>query len=222
MSDTRQPGNRLKAYRTGRGWTQAELAGRAGVSRAAVSAIEVNRLVPSVAAALALAAALGCTVEELFGSPGPAEADPVWAFPPASLPCRYWEARVGGRPVLFPVEGTPSGAPAHDGIFDGERLTRRSETDPEATLVLACCDPAAGLLATQVARASGVRVLVLPRSSRQALNLLGQGLVHVAGVHLAGAGRGEDNADAVPPGTEPARAGTCARCRGPPGGRRPR
>jgi DNA-binding XRE family transcriptional regulator len=44
-----------------------ELAGRAGISRAAVSAIEGDRLSPSVTTALALAAVLDCSVEELFG-----------------------------------------------------------------------------------------------------------------------------------------------------------
>ena len=59
--------NLVKLYRRQRGWSQAELARRAGVSRTAVSVVEVNRLVPSVAAALSLASAFGCTVEGLFG-----------------------------------------------------------------------------------------------------------------------------------------------------------
>ena len=46
----------------------------AGISRAAVSAIEIKRIVPSVAAALALASCLGSTVEQLFG-PAPRPPD---------------------------------------------------------------------------------------------------------------------------------------------------
>src|SRR5262249_10895464 len=57
--------------------------------------------------------------------------------------------------------------------------------EPATTLVVACCDPAAGLLAAEYARCSGFRLLALHRSSRQALALLGQGLIHVAGVHFA-------------------------------------
>jgi molybdate-binding protein len=60
--------------------------------------------------------------------------------------------------------------------------------------VLAGCDPAAGLLATEYARASGLRLLVLQRSSREALDLLCQGLVHVAGTHLATVEKPDGNA----------------------------
>src|SRR5262249_57040753 len=94
--------------RAPRGWSQAELAQRPGISRTAVSAIEVERLVPSVAAALALAAALGCTVEDLFGAAG-RSADPVWAWPPGRTPCRYWQAQARGAVLPFPVEAHPPG-----------------------------------------------------------------------------------------------------------------
>jgi molybdate-binding protein len=52
-------------------------------------------------------------------------------------------------------------------------------------LVVACCDPAAALLATEFNRLKDLRVIILHRSSRQALALLAQGLIHVAGVHLS-------------------------------------
>ncbi|MGO8749094.1 MAG: helix-turn-helix transcriptional regulator [Thermoguttaceae bacterium] len=58
--------NRVRTCRTARGWSQDELATRAGISRARVSAIETGRSVPSTVAALALAAALDCHVEDLF------------------------------------------------------------------------------------------------------------------------------------------------------------
>ncbi len=61
--------NHVRAFRLERGWSQAELAQRSGISRTAVSAIEIQRLTPSVSAALALAAALECRVEDLFGTP---------------------------------------------------------------------------------------------------------------------------------------------------------
>src|SRR5262245_15548012 len=109
--------NRVKVFRHRHGWSQAELARRAGISRAAVSAIEIDRLVPSVAAALSLAAAFGCTVEDLFGLAPHGQAEPEWAWPPASAPCRYWLAQVGGRVLRYPVEATPAGVVAHDGLF---------------------------------------------------------------------------------------------------------
>jgi molybdate-binding protein/DNA-binding XRE family transcriptional regulator len=189
--------NLVKAYRQQRGWSQAELALRAHISRTAVSAVETNRLLPSVAAALSLARVLGCTVEALFPV-GPAEdAEPVWAWPPARTPCRYWEALVGGRILRYPAEATAAGVVAHDGVFQENTFLPSGAAEPRTTLVVACCDPAAGLLAAEYARACGFRLLPLHRSSRTALTLLGQGLVHAAGVHFATAEEPDANAQAV-------------------------
>ena len=58
--------NRLRAYRSQRGLTQAELAARIGVSRKTINTIENAVFVPSTVLALRLAGALGATVEELF------------------------------------------------------------------------------------------------------------------------------------------------------------
>jgi molybdate-binding protein len=62
---------------------------------------------------------------------------------------------------------------------------------------MATCDPSVGLLAAVLARSFGVRLLPLPRPSRSALELLGQGLVHVAGVHLSRADDADGNARIV-------------------------
>jgi molybdate-binding protein/DNA-binding XRE family transcriptional regulator len=184
MSEREPAKNRVKTYRRQRGWSQAELAQRAGVSRAAVSAIEVERLVPSVAAALALAAVLDCRVEDLFGASSPA-VEKCWAWLPNGDSCRFWHARVGDRIVAFPVEALGGIVVPHDGIFENGAWRWNGVVAPEDTLVLAGCDPAASLLATEYARASGFRLLVLQRSSRGALELLRQGLVHLAGTHFA-------------------------------------
>jgi molybdate-binding protein/transcriptional regulator with XRE-family HTH domain len=188
--------NLVRTLRQQRGWSQAELAHRAGISRAAVSAIEIDRLVPSVAAALALAAALGCAVEDLFGLAPKEQAEPEWAWPPAATPCRYWLAQVGRRALRYPVEATAAGVVAHDGVARGTTLVPSGEPDTSTTLVLACCDPAAGLLASACAK-RGFRLIVLPRSSRQAMTLLGQGLVHAAGVHFATDDEPDGNARTV-------------------------
>jgi putative molybdopterin biosynthesis protein len=58
---------------------------------------------------------------------------------------------------------------------------------------MAGCDPAAGLLANELARTSGFRLLVLHRSSSHALDLLRRGLVDVAGLHLATAKNEDGN-----------------------------
>lgn len=187
----------MRECRQGRGWSQADLARRAGLSRAGVSAIETDRLVPSVSTALALAAAFDCQVEALFGSGTGGRAEHEWAWPPAQSPCRYWLAEVRGRTLRYPAEATAAGVSAHDGVFRAGAAFPAADADPAATLVLASCDPAAGLLAAEYARASGYRLLALPRSGRQALALLGRGLVHVAGVHFATGGTSAGNERAV-------------------------
>lgn len=184
--------NTVRNRRIARGWSQQELAERAGVARASISAIEIERLVPSTSAALALAAALDCKVEDLFQLSGADRAAPEWAWQPKSLPTRYWQATVRDRPLVFPQEASFVGTMPHDGVaYDivtgGDRLESRVDSAP-TTLVMACCDPAVGLLAGELSRQAGVRLLPLVRSSRQALALLKQGLVHMAGLHLGPAG----------------------------------
>ena len=59
-------GNRLKEARGKLGWTQAELAVRAGVSRKTINTVENGVFTPSTILALALARELGESVEDLF------------------------------------------------------------------------------------------------------------------------------------------------------------
>ncbi len=176
----------VSAVRRERGWSQQELAAKSGVSRAEISAVETSRQAPSTVTALRLAAVLGRTVEELFtlapsGEPG--ENAPTWAWAPEREVGRFWEARVGARRLLFPVEPTAQGSLPHDGCFGPEGLVRRRWAEPERTLVLAGCDPAVGLLAAELARRHGIRLLPLTRGSREALELLKRGVVHAAGLH---------------------------------------
>ena len=147
--------NDVRLIRTRLGWSQGELARRSGLSRAGISALETSRLVPSTAAALALAAALGCTVEALFRLPGAAAADAraTWAWPPdLTGSCRYWRAEISGRLLLYPVEVSPLGLLPHDGIAQNAEFRDHPGIDPARTLVLASCDPAVGLLAAELAR----------------------------------------------------------------------
>ncbi|HEX7048795.1 MAG TPA: substrate-binding domain-containing protein, partial [Longimicrobiales bacterium] len=256
MSDPRIE-TRVREARGRRGWSQEMLAARAGISRAAVSAIETGRVVPSTAAALALAAALECRVEELFRLDAARGEDAVtWAWAPGGGAQRFWLAEVGGRLLHYPVETTAAGLLPHDGVVvvggaegvagpvgasgtvgtagtaGGGRAagagraassdvtaaaraatevrvgsTARAASpwgvpaaaragamprpDPRRTLVVAGCDPAAGLLATLLGNAAGVRVLPFVRSSGRSLELLRDGRIHVAGVHL-GAGPEEN------------------------------
>jgi molybdate-binding protein/DNA-binding XRE family transcriptional regulator len=201
--------NEVRAFRSRLGWSQQELAARTGLSRAGISAIETGRLVPSTAAALGLAAALGCTVEVLFRLSGKGTSldRSEWAWPSPSGTVRYWRAEVGGRRYLYPVEVSSLGLLPHDGTWRGGVLHEHPRDDPARTLVLACCDPAVSLLAAELARQADLRLVVLPRSSRAALELLARGLVHAAGVHLARSDEADGNADPVRTclGAEPGR-----------------
>ena len=58
--------NTLKAERAARGWTQADLAARVGVSRKTINTIENGVFMPSTITALKIAEALGRQVEQLF------------------------------------------------------------------------------------------------------------------------------------------------------------
>ncbi len=98
--------------------------------------------------------------------------------------------------MLYPANALADVTIAHDGILDGDVLRSAPRCGAERTLVMACCDPAVGLLAQELAERSQVRLLVIPRSSGQALEMLRDGLVHVAGLHLSHAER-DGNAAAV-------------------------
>jgi molybdate-binding protein/DNA-binding XRE family transcriptional regulator len=170
------------------GWTQAELADRTGLSRAGISAIESGRLVPSTAAALAIAAVFGCRVEDLFSIDDESTA-PVrqltWAWSPFAGDQRYWVGRVGDRDLAYPAGAGTISLVEHDASAYECVPRIPQEVDPSRTLVLASCDPAAQLFAAQYQAATPFRMLLVRRSSSAALDLLGRRLVHVAGVHLA-------------------------------------
>lgn len=197
MAESNELHNRVRTRRLERGWSQLELAERAGISRTAVSAIEGNRLVPSVAAALSLARAFRCTVEELFGLPGESQNSPLWAWQPSQFPSRFWQAQVGDRTLRYPVEATGHGVIPHDGMIHRQKIEETCEISAPETLVMACCDPAVGLLVQHFAASTGFRLLAFSRSSQQSLDLLKQGLVHVAGLHLATADRPQRNREIV-------------------------
>ncbi|WP_144122941.1 helix-turn-helix transcriptional regulator [Catellatospora sichuanensis] len=58
--------NRITDLRAERGWTQADLAQRAGVSRQTINAIETGKFDPSLPLAFRLAKLFELRIEELF------------------------------------------------------------------------------------------------------------------------------------------------------------
>ncbi|MCW5556853.1 MAG: helix-turn-helix domain-containing protein [Verrucomicrobiae bacterium] len=181
------------------GWSQAELARRAAIPRTTLSAIEGDRLTPSVRTALCLSHVLDCSVEELFGDAGAEDSASMvqWAWTPRCEPSRYWEAEVSGRRWWYPAECLGANGLQHDGVWDGKRGGAADASLAMSTLVMATCDPAAGLTAREYARASGYRLLVFSRGGCEALDLLKRGLVHVAGVHRSTPEHPDRNAEMV-------------------------
>lgn len=69
----------LLSRRAALGWSQAVLAGRLGVSRQTVVAIEHGRLDPSLPLAFRIAALFGCRIEDVFAPDGADASQPAAA-----------------------------------------------------------------------------------------------------------------------------------------------
>ena len=208
MTEISQPdGARLRLARQARGLSQQQLAGVAGVTRQAVSAVESGHSDPSLRVALGLARALGMTVEELFG-PGDL-GDPVLAQPVAAVNgpgSRVALATVGDTFVALPLHAdtaarlgfSPAGGlavgspPVPAGVSRGGRepwnlVPVRPIGPPRPTVVVAGCDPALPLLETPLALLDPPLAFAWwPCGSGEALRLAAAGLVHAAGVHRVG------------------------------------
>jgi molybdate-binding protein/DNA-binding XRE family transcriptional regulator len=211
MTESPQPGGtRLRLARQARGLSQQQLAGVAGVTRQAVSAVESGHSDPSLRVALALARSLGMTVEELFG-PGDL-GDPVLARPvaPVSGPgSRVALAAVGDTFVALPLDsdtvarlgfGAAGGLMAGEDQSHGAQVAVRPIGPPRPTVVVAGCDPALPLLETPLALLDPPLAFAWwPCGSGEALRLAAAGLVHAAGVHRAGP---RDDVANIPGGAE--------------------
>lgn len=62
--------NRLRVLRAERGWSQAELAARLGVSRQTVNAIETGKYDPSLPLAFRIAEVFAGSIEDVFSPNG--------------------------------------------------------------------------------------------------------------------------------------------------------
>ena len=189
-------GTVLRLARQARGFSQQQLAGMAGVSRQAVSAVESGLSDPSLRVALALARALGMTVEEVFGPGIPAS--PVSARPVAPLDdetARVTLAPMGDAFVALPLAGAlgqqgrvPPGRRPRLRRRRRRRGTRCSRSGcPGRRWWWPGCDPAMPLLETPLGLLDPpVALSWWPCPSEEALRLAADGLVHVAGAHLRG------------------------------------
>ncbi|MDE3235491.1 MAG: helix-turn-helix transcriptional regulator [Bacteroidota bacterium] len=58
--------NTIKVERAKKNWTQEDLAGKIGISRQSVNAIETGKFIPSTVLALKMAKVFGTNVESIF------------------------------------------------------------------------------------------------------------------------------------------------------------
>lgn len=175
-------GARVHRARTSAGLSQAELAERAGVSRQALGALEHGRHLPRIDAAVALARALGTSVEALVGAGSVLARHVLFRPLPDRTPVRA--ARVGERVVAVevPADGSGEAWAAPDGVVhDGGVLPL--DTAELDGFVLVGCDPALGVMADLAPRAGPGRLLVVSASSAAATRALTAGRAHAAVVH---------------------------------------
>src|SRR5918999_2570036 len=176
---------RMRDLRQSLGMSQANVAAAAGLSRQLVGAVESGRHAPSVHAALALAAVLGTTVEDLFSPPASEGALVAVGDRPTEEGAPVVATKVGDRLcyATLPHRGATGAAwLAADGTYHGEEI--RLFPGANATgAVVAGCDPALGLAAGMLPPTGPRRVLALQASSGRAAVGLGCGRLHGALVH---------------------------------------
>ncbi len=188
----------LGQLRQKRGFSAIQLAQIAGVSRQTIYAIEAGTYVPNTAVALRLARALDTKVEDLFTLPdeGPAPAlpteeavllsgsDPLQPGQTVQL-CRVDDRLIASPPLpvqwYFPASDavvshkSAGGKAKVEVLHAGEEFRNR--------ILVAGCDPGMSVLARHV-RAAGLELVLAHRNSSQALKLLKEGSIHIAGTHL--------------------------------------
>lgn len=205
--------NRLRSCRIEKGFSQSELASRAGITRQAVSSIESNLYLPTTAVALRLASVLACRVEDLFSlaqTEDIIEATLVGHLPQTEArtqSIRVKVSTIGKRTVARPVADLGGQlsfvVPADGYIFDTSGRPSRTTVrvklsrDREAIqqeISVAGCDPAIFLAGEHLRRHKDQTTVVgWPMGSMAALQALQRGEVHVAGLHLFDPITGESN-----------------------------
>ena len=215
MSPLRTPGtagaieNRLRSFRVAEGLSQGALAGKAGITRQAIYAIEANHYLPTTAVALRLAHALRVRVEDLFRLEPSGEVIQGEWVGPGPIPrgvepgVRVKVAQVRNKLLVRPVADLGevlSYAVAADGLLlPSPQKARARPSLPkhvqvrllqdrqgvEGTVVVAGCDPAMFLLSDYLRRRKDrASVVGWTMGSLAALEALKRGEVHIAGLHI--------------------------------------
>ena len=191
-----------------RGLSAIHLAKTAGVTRQTIYAIEAGTYVPNTLVALRLARALDAKVEDLFllqdEAPAPdLRAEEVLLLPGSGDPqpgqpvqlCQVDKRTIAAPPSPLPWYFPPSDAVIvneHSGNGKVKVQIFHSDGEAQNKILLAGCDPGISVLTRHV-QAAGVDMAVAHRNSSQALALLKEGYVHIAGTHLRDEASGESN-----------------------------
>ena len=201
--------NLLSQIRQKRGYSAAALASKIGVSRQTIYAMEAGSYVPNTLVALKLARVLEVTVEELFrlqdASPLRSITKEVDVLPGGQtvepgLPvqiCQVDKRTLGVSPSPVAWYLPPADAVVVDSAEKGGHRRARVQTFQDTEqfgnrLLIAGCDPAMSVLARHLQKAS-IELVLAHRNSSQALELLRDGCVHIAGSHLRDEATGESN-----------------------------
>jgi molybdate-binding protein/DNA-binding XRE family transcriptional regulator len=198
----------LGALRRKRGLSAIHLAATVGVSRQTIHAMEAGTYVPNTAVALRLARALDTTVEALFtlgdSVPSPKLRSELATLLPGSPTVQEGQTvqlcRVDKRLMASAPSPVPWYFPATDAVIadkPGHEGKTRVQIFQEADtftnrILVAGCDPGISVLSRHV-QAAGIELVLAHRNSSQALSLLKEGCVHVAGTHLRDEASGESN-----------------------------
>jgi putative molybdopterin biosynthesis protein len=200
-------------WRTQKGFSQSELAARAGITRQAVSSIESHLYLPTTAVALHLASVLACRVEDLFSLEKTEDivvGKLIGHLPQRDVkasPVRVKVSTVSSKTVVRPVTGlgemlsftVPADGYAVEahGQTSGAMVRVKLSCDRQAieqAISVAGCDPAIFLAGEHMRRRKDqTSVVGWTMGSMAALRALQQGEVHVAGLHLLDPATGESN-----------------------------
>jgi molybdate-binding protein/DNA-binding XRE family transcriptional regulator len=202
----------LAEFRRKRGLSAIHLAAAAGISRQTIYAMEAGTYTPNTAVALKLARALDTTVEELFTLEEAASGRRLRAEQATLLAgsggVRTGQAvqlcRVDRRLMACPPSPAPLYLPIADAVIAGSSAPRGkagvrifdADADFRSRLLVAGCDPGISILARHV-QSAGVELVLAHRNSSQALSLLKDGSVHIAGTHPKDEASGESNVPAI-------------------------
>jgi molybdate-binding protein/DNA-binding XRE family transcriptional regulator len=202
--------NNLAQIRAKRGISAVQLAGAIGCSRQAIYAIEAGTYMPNALVALRLADVLGVKMEDLFSLEK--ETSKGVRTEEVELLSEDWNprngqpvqlCRVDRRLIATPPEPGQWSLPDADAVIvdTGKDLRSPSKRKVEVLekswrfddrVLIAGCDPGASLLSRHLL-GQGVELVVAYHNSSRSLELLKEGVVHIAGTHIQDEATGESN-----------------------------